>query len=185
MSKWKCTYKGKQVDLYNGKLGPSAPSWHTFDRRTWQKGNKKVVLSNLTNLSREAGDPREYWITRDKNGQERMVTRYAVVVFYPPENPCKIVGSDWQALVNTGKQIADGYLTFEQWMLDETDSEILKVLEHYGSFGAKLHDVCHGLRRNLWKPDKQLVQKRLAWLADHGFVYHVGKVGTGTRWRIA
>jgi hypothetical protein len=185
MSKWRCTYKGRP-DQYS-KEGCASPSWHSFDLRSWEKGRCRVQLTNLSNQSRKSGLPVEYWLTIDKNGQERMVTRYAVIVFKPDEVPCKIVGSDWQQLVREGKQIADGELTFEQWMHDACDDEILKVLcrDPWKSIGAYLSDIERGLTRNLWKPDRKLIRSRIKWLADHGFVHHHGGVGGTTRWIIA
>lgn len=185
MSRWKCVYKGKPVSLFNGHLGPSAPSWHTFDARIWERGDARVTLHNLTNLARNAGDPREYWLIRDKSGQHRRVTRYGVVVTKPNMLMCKLQGGNWTELVQQAKDIADGAVTFEQWRENWLDDELLAIIEESNVWGIHLSNIEWELSCNLMKPDRKLIRKRLRWLTVHGFIFPAGGTGAGTRWRIA
>jgi hypothetical protein len=176
MSHWKCVYPGKRDDL--AASGHVAPSWHAFDKRVWQKGELTLTLTNRTQDSRREGNPREYWIITDVNGQERKVTRYRVEV---DDGRCIRAweGSNWIELVEAVKDYLEDP---DDWL----DDRILEVLEACPIFGCTVKNLAVDIfftphvTRNHINP----VRMRLMWLVAHGFVYHAGNVGRGTRWAI-
>lgn len=176
MSHWKCTYPGKKDDF--SASGHAAPSWHVFDKRVWQKGELTLTLTNRTQDSRREGNPREYWIITDVNGQERKVIRYRVELF-DGKLTRAWEGSNWIGLVQSVQDYADDP---EGWL----DARILEILEECSSYGCTAQSIAVEVfdTPNVTRNHTNPVRMRLMWLAAHGFIYHAGNVGRGTRWAI-
>jgi hypothetical protein len=47
VKRWRCTYPGKPETLGIAASGHVAPSWDSFDKRVWEKGDLRITLTNL------------------------------------------------------------------------------------------------------------------------------------------
>jgi len=83
MTRWKCTYQGKPDP--HSKSGCAQPSWHTFDKRVWVKGDYTITLVNLTNQG--------HGRVKGKIATYRAVLKHGSRMVATEE------GHDWQALV--------------------------------------------------------------------------------------
>jgi len=177
MNQWKMTYPGKP-EPYHAASGYAAPSRHTFDKWVWKKDGYILTLTNRTNDSQREGKTKEYWVTRDCNGVERKVIRYRVEL-----DDGKYIrvweGSSWVELVAAVKDYAEDP---EGWL----DDRILELLEESSSYGCTVKNLAIDVFDTFYVTSNhtRTVRMRLIWLADHGFVYHAGNVGRGTRWAI-
>lgn len=88
MSQWRCTYQGKPDSL--SAAGCAQPSWHTFDKRVWKKGDYTITLRNLNN----EGDPR----APGKIATYRVELRFLARLIETQR------GHDWQKLVREMKE---------------------------------------------------------------------------------
>ena len=177
---WKCTYYGKP-DVHSTK-GYAAPSWHTFDYRTWENGDLMLVLTNLTQESIRKGKGRgrvesRQAVVRGDMAYIRSGTLYKVTLMDSRGEVQAWEGSDWQGLVQQAKEYAKDPDT---WL----DDKILQALEPFSYYGRDLRDIAvevfktHPVNRNHTNP----IRARLMWLSKHGFVFARGKPGRGTRW---
>lgn len=88
MSCWRCSYYGAPDKI--SKSGHAAPSWCTFDKRVWKKGDYTITLRNLNN----EGDPR----APGKIATYRVELRYLARLIETQR------GHDWQKLVREMKE---------------------------------------------------------------------------------
>lgn len=198
MAKWICTYEGRKATL--SASGVAAPSWGSFDARIWWRDIYRVELHNMMNEARASGQPAPFWRMYDKNGQLRCLTRYRVELA-DSKTTVRWEGPSWQVLVKEAKSLGEELLgtgeSLASFMEDRMDDTILSHLGVPNSH-ALLHWILKPRTfadtpsnvldsRGCYLDGPQLadqIKRRLQWLYKHGFIYHTGKVGKGTRWAV-
>lgn len=89
MKRWKVTYYGRPDTI--SALGYAAASWHNFDKRVWERGDKSITLENTGH--------------QKVNGVRR--TLYRVTV--RQANHCGVIdvleGTDWYKVVKQAKDL--------------------------------------------------------------------------------
>jgi len=85
--RWRCVYAGAPDTI--SKAGVSQPSWYSFDKRVWQKGEHEIELTNRTAI--------------EKVRAPGKIAIYQVVLRRGSEVLRTVRGHDWQALVRQAK----------------------------------------------------------------------------------
>ena len=83
MSHWRCTYQGRPDS--ESKSGHAAPSWHTFDRRVWRRGDYEIELINL------------------HRAPPRRIATYQITLRGPRGELLRVTGFNWQRIVREVK----------------------------------------------------------------------------------